>query len=178
MQPIRRRIMGLLPVGLANRLRYTKRAIGRARRRVRGRLDSTTIDQPMIEVTLRDVGLRNGDSVFFQASLSAFGWINGGPDAVIGALSNVVGPRGLIAMPVYPMPGRGIDYVRSGAVFDALGSPSYMGAISERFRTQPGVHRSLHPLYCIAAWGDGAQELVSGHEEADTQAASLAGLPA
>ena len=40
--------------------------------------------------------------------------------------------------------------------------------ISERFRTSEGAFRSLHPTHSISARGPGAEELVAGHELADT----------
>jgi aminoglycoside 3-N-acetyltransferase len=40
--------------------------------------------------------------------------------------------------------------------------------ISEVFRTQPGVVRSLHPTHSVAAYGPKADEIVAGHEVAAT----------
>jgi aminoglycoside 3-N-acetyltransferase len=43
-----------------------------------------------------------------------------------------------------------------------------MGAITERFRRMPGTVRSVHPTHSISAQGPGAEELVAGHERAET----------
>ena len=109
-----------------------------------------------------------GDAVFFQAGMSAFGTIEGGPQTVIDVLDRVIGSEGLLAMPAFPLTGAAIEHLRRRPSFDARSDPSMMGAISERFRGLPGVTRSLHPTHSVCARGRGAEELVAGHEAAET----------
>ena len=62
-----------------------------------------------IEAALRESGLGEGDTVFFQAGMAAFGTIEGGPQAVIDSLRGVVGDRALIAMPAFPLTGPALE---------------------------------------------------------------------
>ena len=114
------------------------------------------------------MGLREGDGVFLHSSLSRFGEIEGGSGTVLEALEEVVGPNGLIAMPAFPLVGGTLEYLSTEPVFDVRNTPSTMGSLTERFRSSPGVVRSLHPTHSVAARGPGAEELVEGHAEAAT----------
>jgi aminoglycoside 3-N-acetyltransferase len=145
-----------------------KRGVRRMRYRVRQRVHPTTVDQADVEAALRAAGLGQGDAVFFQSAMSPFGEIRGGPETVLSALDAVVGDRGLIAMPAFPMVGGIIEYLETNPTFDVRQSPSTMGAISERFRQDSSVRRSLHPTHSVSARGPGAEVLVEGHESAPT----------
>jgi aminoglycoside 3-N-acetyltransferase len=69
-------------------------------------------------------------------------------------------------MPAFSLTASMAEHLASGAVFDVAETRSSMGAITERFRTQPGVRRSLHPTHSVAAQGPGAQALIAGHDTA------------
>jgi aminoglycoside 3-N-acetyltransferase len=163
-----RKILGLLPPSLVDRLRRARKRYRSARYRARERLHPVAVDQGQIDAALRDAGLGEGDALFFQSAMSAFGSIEGGPDTVIAAIEAVVGPGGLIAMPAFPLDRPAIDYLNAHPVFDLRNTPSKMGAISELFRTAEGTLRSVHPTHSISARGPGAGELVAGHERAET----------
>ena len=60
-----------------------------------------TIDQDLIAAGLRELGLGEGDCVGVHSSLRSFGHVEGGADAVIDALLEVVGPTGTVVMPAY-----------------------------------------------------------------------------
>ena len=100
--------------------------------------------------------------------MSAFGAFEHGPDTVVRALEDVVGPGGLITMPAYSLTGPAIEHLASDPVFDVLATPSRMGAISEAFRLSPGTYRSVHPTHSTIARGAGGEQIVAGHETADT----------
>ena len=61
------------------------------------------LTQVNIESGLRRLGLEEGQIVEVHSSLSSFGRVNGGPETVINALMNVVGPEGAIVMSAYPV---------------------------------------------------------------------------
>lgn len=48
-----------------------------------------------------------------------------------------------------------------GEIYDVQNSPSTVGTLTEYFRTQPGVLRTLHPLFSFALKGDPAFTQVS-----------------
>jgi aminoglycoside 3-N-acetyltransferase len=163
-----RKLLGRLPKPLLDRLRTARKRYRSVRYRTRERLHPVRIERAQLEAALREAGLGEGDTAFVQAAMSSFGTIDGGPDAVIEAFAQVLGPDGLIAMPSFPLDRPALEYLRQDPVFDLLNTPSRMGAISERFRTSEGVLRSLHPTHPVCARGPGAEEVVAGHELAPT----------
>jgi aminoglycoside 3-N-acetyltransferase len=149
-------------------LRRAQRRARGVRYRLRQRVDPVTLVREDVVRAFREVGLREGDGVFVQTAMSAFGEIEGGAPTVVAALEEVLGPDGLIVMPAFPLTGSGADHLAEHPVFDVRESPSRMGAITEHFRKLPGVVRSDHPTHSIAARGPGAEELVAGHADAET----------
>jgi aminoglycoside 3-N-acetyltransferase len=156
------------PRRVVSALRRGQRRARGARFRIRQRIDPVTLGRVDLVHAFREVGLNEGDGVFLQAAMSAFGEIEGGPATVVAALDEVLGPEGLIAMPTFPLTGSAIDHLAAEPVFDVLSTPSRMGAITEYFRTLPGVVRSDHPTHPVAARGPGAEQLVAGHAVAAT----------
>ncbi|MFA6112048.1 MAG: AAC(3) family N-acetyltransferase, partial [Candidatus Latescibacterota bacterium] len=109
-----------------------------------------------------------------HSSLSAFGHVVGGAEAVVAALREVVTGEGTIVMPAYllgpPAPlteedrARGLAWKVPRLDFDDLTTRSGMGAIADLFRRHPGVVRWRHPVHSLAAWGRQAEELCVGFE--------------
>ena len=119
------------------------------------------IVQADLEKGLVDLGVRPGARMMVHSSLSSFGRVEGGPDAVIQALKAVVGPAGTILMPSF---NHGAPFTADGpGVFDPTETPTTNGAIPDRFWRLPETHRSLNPTHAFAAWGADAEELVSRH---------------
>jgi aminoglycoside 3-N-acetyltransferase len=135
--------------------------VHRTRYRVR-RLVGASVDRSELAVGLE------------AASLShVAGW----PAAVVGALDDVLGPDGLIAMPAFPLVGGSAEYLSTDPIFDVRSTPSRMGAFTEHFRRLPGVRRSLHPTHSVCARSPGAEELVGGHADADASTPFGEGTP-
>jgi aminoglycoside N3'-acetyltransferase len=117
---------------------------------------------------LRRLGLAVGDTVFVHSSLSQLGLVDGGPDTVIDALLEVVGPSGTLAMPAFSFRASMEQHLKSGTHFDVRESLSYSGAITEAFRRRPGVRRSIHPTHSVSALGLNTDFLTKGHEQSST----------
>ncbi len=127
---------------------------------------------------LRQLGLHPGDTVLVHSSLSALGWVCGGPVAVIGALQDVLTQEGTLVMPAHsgdlsdpgywehpPVPQDWWPIIRDTMpAYDPARTPTRgMGRIAELFRTWPGVARSNHPVDSFTAWGKHAQEVTARH---------------
>ena len=117
---------------------------------------------------LRALGIAPGDTVFLHSSLKSLGFVEGGPDAVIGALTDALGPTGTLLLPTYYLPGGTIlatcemaDYV-----FDPRVHGTNMGALPAAFLATPGVRRSVHPTHSVAALGRHARHLTEAHHRA------------
>ncbi len=129
--------------------------------------------------SLRDLGLKEGDTVLVHSSLTRIGWVPGGVQAVIEALLEVVGADGNLMMPTHtgqlteparwrkpPVPESWWPVIRSsGAAYDPRLTPTRdMGAIAEAFRSWPGALRSAHPHVSFAAHGPDAEFLTEDHQ--------------
>lgn len=165
---MKRALIGLLPVGLKDRLRKVRRTVRRTRYSVRERVAPVKIEQGDIVRALRESGIEANDTVFVQCKMSAFGELVGGPAAVIAAFREVVGPGGNIAMPAFSLTAGAAESLWADEVFDVRATPSTMGAVSEAFRREEGTVRSIHPTHSVAVQGPDAGAIVSGHERADT----------
>lgn len=106
--------------------------------------------------------------VLVHSSLSAFGFVPGGPQTMLDGIQNYLHPKVTIVLPTHSwnLVSRGLR------TFDANSTPSCVGSVTQWFRQQPGVVRSLHPTHSIAAIGRGAEELASGHDQCDTPCGS------
>ncbi|NOZ20268.1 MAG: AAC(3) family N-acetyltransferase [Planctomycetes bacterium] len=108
------------------------------------------------------LGLGPGDHVVVHTSLSKVGRIDGGPEALLQAFLDVLGPEGTILVPTFTYSFSG----RPGtAPFDRWHTPgSRTGIFTEAVRTHPNAHRSAHPTHSVAAVGGRAKEFTEGHE--------------
>lgn len=128
---------------------------------------------------LRRLGLGEGTTVLVHSSLSALGWVAGGPVAVVQALIDTLGSDGTLVVPTHtpdnsdpagwrnpPVPEPWWPVIRDHLpAYDPRITPSNgMGVVAECVRTWPGARRSVHPRSSFAALGPRAGDLVGLHD--------------
>ena len=123
--------------------------------------DTDVVTQDDIAGGLKDIGVRPGMGLIVHSSLKSFGWVEGGPEAVLRALMDVLTPSGTLIMPTF---NHDVPFREGGpGLFDPRRTPSGNGVITDRFWRMPGVCRSLNPTHPYAAWGRHARRYTEGH---------------
>lgn len=107
---------------------------------------------------LTALGVRPGDILFVHSSFKSLGEVEGGAGAVVGALMDALGERGLLLMPSFNL----VDRDDRAKTWDPQTTPSTVGWITEYFRRMPGTVRSDHYSHSVAARGHRAEEFVDG----------------
>ena len=125
---------------------------------------STSISRESIAADLRKFGLKNGDMVLVRGALSAIGRVQGGAEAVVSALTDVVGASGTVVSLAFTA----TSFLRKPSPEKAftLESPTYAGALPSAMLAHPGARRSAHPTCSFVAIGRHADALTEGHDAA------------
>ena len=113
--------------------------------------DSTISQQDFIDA-LAAAGLKRGDVCFVHSDMGQFGLPQSLDrrqllESMAAVFFESVGPAGTVVFPTFTY-----SYC-NGEVFDVDRTATKMGALNEHFRKLPGVRRSAHPLFSVAAWG-------------------------
>lgn len=95
---------------------------------------------------LRKLGIKRGSIVMLHSSYLSLGPFEGGPEEVVNAFLDAVGPKGTLVVPVF------------GA----------LGILTDVVKRRPGAVISPSPKGTVAALGPQADELVKEHWKADT----------
>ena len=133
------------------------------------------ITETQLVKDLQGLGLKPGDTVMLHASVKAVGWIVGGPDVIIQAILDVIGPQGTLMMyagweeapylTIALEEGRGEAYLAECPAFDPERSRANRkwSILTEYLRTWPGARRSNHPEASVVAVGAKAAWLTKDH---------------
>lgn len=125
------------------------------------------------------LGVAPGGVLLMHSSYRSVGFVPGGPQAVVQAVLDALGPDGTLVVPTHtsdntdpkdwsrpPVPEDWWEPIRHGAPgFDPARTPAskWMGVLAETVRTWPGARRSDHPHVSFAAAGPHADDIVTGH---------------
>ena len=151
-------------MGIAHKGR--RLAEGMRRRFDRARQKLVSLDQKQIEAALESLGPFPNDLLFVHSSLSACGFIKGGPATVIQALRSWIGNTSALVMPTHTWSYPDVNGIVP--VYDSTETSSLVGAITDHFWRQPGVIRSLHPSHSVAYSGPDGAAFCNGHELKET----------
>lgn len=136
---------------------------------------STFLTRKDIATDLRRLGVTAGDIVMVHSALGKVGRVLGGPDAVIGALRDAVGPDGTVMAycdwdaayeELLDEDGRVPEHWREHIPpYDPLTSRAVRehGILPEFLRTTPGAIRSANSGASMVAIGDKAAWLMADH---------------
>ncbi len=133
------------------------------------------VTRAALRTDLERLGVRPGDDVMVHAALRRVGPMLNGPDALIGALLDAVGPTGTVLAytdwdarydELLDDDGRVPERWRQHVPpFDPAASRSIRdnGALPEFLRTTPGARRSGNPGASVAALGARAEHYTADH---------------
>ncbi|HOD51832.1 MAG TPA: AAC(3) family N-acetyltransferase [Candidatus Hydrogenedentes bacterium] len=114
-----------------------------------------------ITAGFRELGIHLGDAILVHSSLSSFGHVEGGADAVIDGILDALGPEGTLLVPT--LTGGPELSPENPPHIDLRTAPCWVGRIPETARQRSEAVRSVHPTHSCAAIGSRAAELTRGH---------------
>ena len=136
--------------------------------------DTPLITPSQLAAGFRTLGLASGQTLLLHASVSAVGWILGGPRVILATLLESIAPGGTLMMLAswegnpYRMEqwtaAQRAACLAECPVFDPATSPAdhrEMSILAEYLRTWPGAYRSSHPLASFVAVGARASWLTA-----------------
>jgi aminoglycoside 3-N-acetyltransferase len=103
------------------------------------------------------LGFERGRAIWVQSSWNEFYNLSAKPSEVLALMQELVGPEGTLAMPAFP-----ID-PDPAKILQIDSAPSASGLLTELFRRQRGVLRSIHLTSSVCAFGPAAEFLVRDH---------------
>ncbi len=113
---------------------------------------------------LKSIGIKQGDIILLHSSLKSIGYVEKGPNTVINAILKVIGSKGTLAVPTYPLKGSMYKTcTMENYIFDYKRSPTSLGAIPSAFLKLKGIYRSIHPTHSISAIGKFAKDITEKH---------------
>ncbi len=128
-----------------------------------------TATRASLAADLEAIGLAPGDAVLVHAALRAVGRVIGGPDTILTAMRDVVGPEGtILGYTDWQLEDDERDDLSLRPhvpAFDPLTSRATRdnGFWPEMLRTTPGAHRSGNPGASMAAIGGRAEWFTADH---------------
>ena len=123
------------------------------------KLDGKELYYPDFINALKNVDIKKGDTIFVHSSVSAFGKLSTFDTefllkTLINSLKESVGDNGTLILPTFTY-----SFLKNEP-YDKTNSKSKVGTLTEYFRKQPDVSRTVHPNHSVAIWGKHKSELL------------------
>ena len=133
----------------------------------KNQLPLVQIGKNQLKTDLKRMGILEGDHVSVALSLKSIGFVVGGPDTLIDAILEVVGPKGTLIMnthtKVFP-----ISEINPNFIFDHRSTVPHTGIVPQCLMKRKGSIRSKHPIFSVVAIGRYAKYLTDNHDEHST----------
>jgi aminoglycoside 3-N-acetyltransferase len=130
-------------------------------------MDIKKTNKNLIVKDLKALGVSEGDHLGIGLSFKSIGPVEGGPETLIDAFIESVGPNGTIMMPSYTrfFPLSKIQSGKVNYIFDYKTTEGITGIIPELLRKRKESIRSRHPTNSVTAIGKAAEYLTKEHNE-------------
>ena len=128
--------------------------------------DFTGLTKEDIVKALQELGVRKGDKIALHSQLSSFGLISGGPQTILEAFKEVLGPEGTFMTPTFNHCFVNIGGPNSANMmrpFDPNDMASiWTGSLPRCMAKQPDTIRTHHLTHSWCIWGAMAEEIADG----------------
>jgi aminoglycoside 3-N-acetyltransferase len=152
----------LVPNTVLKSARIVRKQYFRTVRKIR-MMNHQKISREEIAISLRRLGLDRGRDILVHSSFRTVGPVESGPVSIIHGIRDVIGSKGNILMPAYPLKTTMLEAMKNTRPFDMINEPSQMGILSEVFRNLPDVKRSGHPTHSVCVQGPDAEWYTGQH---------------
>lgn len=105
-------------------------------------------------------GIKKGDVVMLHSSYTALRGADGGPDAVLDVLIELIGEDGTLLIPAF-----NFNSWSDSHYFDIVETASEMGVITEYARARPSFKRTIHPIYSFVVYGKLQRQFLACDDE-------------
>lgn len=123
-----------------------------------------TLNKDLLKKEFAAMGIHAGMNLMVHSSLSRLGYVEGGADAVLDALMELITEEGTLMLPSFNHD----DCYHQGELFDVRKTRTTNGLIPDTFWRREGVLRSNSPTHAFAAWGKNAEKYLLNHENVIT----------
>ena len=121
------------------------------------------INEKMLQ-DLKLLGVKPGVDLLMHSSYKSLGPGVKDIAEVIATLKEAIGKTANLLIPTLSYE----QVTQDSPHFDIRHTTSCIGAITEWFRKQPGVIRSMHPTHSVAVYGPDAEAFTAAHHQDDT----------
>ena len=115
---------------------------------------------------LNSLGIKHGQTIIMHSSLSSIGHVNGGADALINCLIQILGSTGTLVVPTFT--GNETLSPANPPVFNIDETKCWTGIIPETLRKRSDAKRSVHPTHSVASIGYKSEYLTDDHGDSIT----------